>query len=49
MAANAIDIGVVGNLPPIFAQVADNPVVYVAATPSNAATQAIIVPKASSI
>ncbi|MGF1987751.1 MAG: aliphatic sulfonate ABC transporter substrate-binding protein [Nostoc sp. ZfuVER08] len=49
MAANSVDIGNVGNLPPIFAQAGGNPVVYVAATDSNAGAQAIIVPKNSPI
>ncbi|GAA6618266.1 aliphatic sulfonate ABC transporter substrate-binding protein [Scytonema sp. NUACC26] len=49
MAAGSIDIGNVGNLPPVFAQAGGNPIVYVAATGSNAGAQAIIVPKNSSI
>lgn len=49
MAAGGIDIGNVGNLPPVFAQAAGNPIVYVAATGSNAGAQAIIVPKNSPI
>jgi sulfonate transport system substrate-binding protein len=49
MAADGIDIGNVGNLPPVFAQAAGNPIVYVAATGSNAGAQAIIVPKNSPI
>ncbi|KAF3884920.1 MULTISPECIES: sulfonate ABC transporter substrate-binding protein [Nostocales] len=49
MAANSVDIGNVGNLPPIFAQVGNNPIVYVAATGSNAGAQAIIVKKDSPI
>lgn len=49
MAAGGVDIGTVGNLPPIFAQAGGNPIVYVAATVSNAASQAIIVPKDSQI
>jgi sulfonate transport system substrate-binding protein len=49
MAANSIDIGNVGNLPPVFAQAGGNPIVYVAATGSNAGAQAIIVPKDSPI
>ncbi|MEH2445391.1 MAG: ABC transporter substrate-binding protein [Nostoc sp.] len=49
MAANSVDIGNVGNLPPIFAQAGDNPIVYVAATGSNAGAQAVIVRKDSPI
>ncbi len=49
MAAGGIDIGNVGNLPPVFAQAGGNPIVYVAATGSNAGAQAIIVPKNSPI
>ena len=49
MAANGIDIGNVGNLPPVFAQAGGNPIVYVAATGSNAGAQAIIVPSSSPI
>ena len=49
MAANSIDIGNVGNLPPVFAQAGGNPIVYVAATGSNAGAQAIIVPSDSPI
>lgn len=49
MAANSVDIGNVGNLPPIFAQAGDNPIVYVAATGSSAGAQAVIVRKDSPI
>jgi sulfonate transport system substrate-binding protein len=49
MAAGSVDIGNVGNLPPVFAQAGGNPIVYVAATGSNAGAQAIIVPKDSPI
>ncbi|MFB2895364.1 aliphatic sulfonate ABC transporter substrate-binding protein [Aerosakkonemataceae cyanobacterium BLCC-F50] len=49
MAAGSVDIGNVGNLPPIFAQAAGNPIVYVAATDSNAGAQAVIVPNNSPI
>ncbi|MBV9388904.1 MAG: aliphatic sulfonate ABC transporter substrate-binding protein [Chroococcidiopsidaceae cyanobacterium CP_BM_ER_R8_30] len=49
MAGNSIDIGNVGNLPPIFAQAGGNPIVYVAATASNAGAQAVIVPNDSPI
>lgn len=49
MAADSVDIGNVGNLPPIFAQAGGNPIVYVAATASNAGSQAIIVPKDSPV
>lgn len=49
MAANSVDIGNVGNLPPIFAQAGNNPIVYVAATGSNAGAQAVIVKKDSPI
>lgn len=43
MAANSVDLGNVGNLPPIFAQSSGNPVVYVAATGPSAASQALVV------
>ncbi|OKH55890.1 aliphatic sulfonate ABC transporter substrate-binding protein [Scytonema sp. HK-05] len=49
MAAGSVDIGNVGNLPAIFAQAGNNPIVYVAATGSNAGAQAIIVRKDSPI
>lgn len=49
MAAGSVDIGSVGNLPPVFAQASGNPIVYVAATGSNAGAQAIIVHKDSPI
>lgn len=49
MASGSVDIGNVGNLPPIFAQAGGNPIVYVAATGSNAGAQALIVPKNSPI
>ncbi|BAY34473.1 aliphatic sulfonates ABC transporter substrate-binding protein [Nostoc carneum NIES-2107] len=49
MAAGSVDIGNVGNLPPVFAQAGGNPILYVAATGSNAGAQAIIVPKDSPI
>ena len=49
MAANSVDIGNVGNLPPVFAQAGGNPIVYVAATGSNAGAQAIIIPSDSPI
>lgn len=49
MAAGSVDIGNVGNLPPIFAQAGGNPIVYVAATGSNAGAQALVVPKNSPI
>lgn len=49
MAAGSIDIGNVGNLPPVFAQAGGNPIVYVAATASNAGAQAIVVRKDSPI
>ncbi|QIR35998.1 aliphatic sulfonate ABC transporter substrate-binding protein [Tolypothrix sp. PCC 7910] len=49
MAADSVDIGNVGNLPPVFAQAGGNPILYVAATGSNAGAQAIIVPKDSPI
>lgn len=49
MAAGGVDIGGVGNLPPIYAQASGNPIVYVAATDSNAGSQAIVVAKDSPI
>jgi sulfonate transport system substrate-binding protein len=47
MAAGAVDIGSVGDTPPIFAQSAGSPLVYVASTPS--AQHAVLVPRGSSI
>jgi sulfonate transport system substrate-binding protein len=49
MASGNVDIGNVGNLPPIFAQAGGNQIVYVAATASNAGAQAIVVPSYSPI
>lgn len=45
----AIDFGDVGEAPPIFAQAAGAPLVYVAATAPLVASEAIIVPKGSAI
>ncbi|MGO4833238.1 aliphatic sulfonate ABC transporter substrate-binding protein [Rhizobiaceae sp. 2RAB30] len=47
LGAGAVDIGVVGDTPPIFAQAAGANLVYVASAPASAS--AILVPKASSI
>ena len=49
MGAGAIDFGITGDAPPIFAQAASNRIVYVAAEPIAPFGEAIIVPKASSI
>jgi aliphatic sulfonates family ABC transporter substrate-binding protein len=43
----SIDFGAVGDAPPIFAQAARAKLVYVAATPSRGASQAILVPETS--
>ncbi len=45
--AGALDLGALGDIPPISAQAAGSDLVYVAATP--AATTAIVVPKGSAI
>src|SRR5262249_5057512 len=47
--AGAIDIGAVGNTPPIFAAAAGSKIKIVAAGAQNLAAQAILVPKSSSI
>ena len=47
LGAAAVDLGVVGDTPPIFAQAGGANLVYVAATPN--ASIAILVPKASAI
>ena len=47
LGAGAVDIGLVGDAPPIFAQSAGADLVYVASTPSSGS--AILVPKASPI
>ena len=47
MGAGAIDIGSVGDTPPVFAQAAGSNLVYVAATPS--AQHAVLVPQNSDI
>lgn len=47
LGAGAVDIGVVGDTPPIFAQAADANLVYVASAPASAS--AIVVPKESAI
>lgn len=47
LGAGAIDIGSVGDTPPIFAQAAGSPLVYVASTPS--AEHAVLVPRDSPI
>jgi sulfonate transport system substrate-binding protein len=49
MRAGAIDIGAVGDTPPIFAQAAGAPIVYAAAVPNADAAEAVIVPAASKI
>ena len=49
MRAGAIDIGGVGDTPPIFAQSAGAPVVYAAAVPDADAAEAVIAPAASPI
>ncbi|MBK1715002.1 sulfonate ABC transporter substrate-binding protein [Rubrivivax gelatinosus] len=47
MGAGAVDLGSVGDTPPIFAQAGGSPLVYVAATPSS--QHAVLVPADSSI
>jgi len=47
--AGSIDLGSTGEAPPIFAQAAGVPVVYLAAEPPNPSAEAIIVPKDSPI
>jgi sulfonate transport system substrate-binding protein len=47
LGAGAVDIGVVGDTPPIFAQAAKANLVYIASTPASAS--AILVPKNSTI
>lgn len=49
MRAGAIDIGGVGDTPPIFAQSAGAPVVYAAAVPDADTAEAVITPAASPI
>lgn len=49
MRAGAIDIGAVGDTPPIFAQAAGAPIVYVAVQPLTGAGQALVVPAASPV
>ncbi len=44
-----VDLGSTGEPPPIFAQAADTPLVYVAATPPNPRSNAVIVPQDSPI
>ena len=47
--AGSIDVGATGDSPPIFAQAAGVPLVYIAAQPSSPATEAILVPANSPI
>jgi len=47
LSAGAIDFGSVGETPPIFAQAAASPIVYVAAQPISGAGAALLVPAAS--
>ncbi|MBG6082406.1 aliphatic sulfonate ABC transporter substrate-binding protein [Rubrivivax gelatinosus] len=47
MGAGAVDLGSVGDTPPIFAQAGGSPLVYVAATPSS--QHAVLVPPGSAI
>ncbi len=49
MNAGSIDFGYTGESPPIFAQAAGNPLVYVAYDPWGSKAEAILVPKSSSI
>ena len=47
LGAGAIDLGAVGESPPIFAQAAGSPIVYAAAQPVSGAASALLVPAAS--
>jgi aliphatic sulfonates family ABC transporter substrate-binding protein len=47
LGAGAIDLGAVGETPPIFAQAAGAPIVYAAAQPVSGASEAILVPPRS--
>lgn len=47
MAAGAVDFGLVGESPPVFAQAAGAPIVYVAAQPVTGAGSALLVPRDS--
>jgi sulfonate transport system substrate-binding protein len=49
MRANAVDLGYVGETPPVFAQAGDVPFVYVAVDPPSPRSEAILVPGASTI
>jgi sulfonate transport system substrate-binding protein len=49
MRAGAVDIGYVGETPPVFAQAGGVPFVYVATDPPSPRSEAIVVPKASPI
>jgi len=49
MRARAIDIGAVGDTPPIFAQSGGDPILYAAAVPNADAAEGVIVPAASPI
>ncbi|PZQ56421.1 MAG: sulfonate ABC transporter substrate-binding protein [Phenylobacterium zucineum] len=49
MAAGSIDFGAVGDAPPIFAQAAKAPIVYVAVQPVTGAGSALLLPPGSSV
>ena len=49
LAAGALDFGTAGEAPPIFAQAAGSPLLYVGAEPPSPAGEAILVPKDSPI
>lgn len=49
MAAGSVDLGAVGESPPIFAQAAGSPVVYVAAEPVSGRNEAILVHERSAL
>ncbi|ATA60898.1 nitrate ABC transporter substrate-binding protein [Geobacillus stearothermophilus] len=49
MNAGSLDFGHTGEAPPVFAQAAGTPLLYVATTPPNPAAEAILVPKNSPI
>lgn len=49
VAAEAVDVGGVGNTPPLFAAAASSPISVVSASQENAATDAVLVPGGSSL
>ena len=49
LGAGKIDFGVAGEGPPVFAQAADAPIVYIAAEPPSPEAEAILVPQGSTV